>query len=85
VLSEEDLTIVYEARDSKLALIACKHSPIGDLYALTSIDGMIYVYKTSDFSIKAICKGHTGIYICIYVCVCIYLYIYIYINIYIRI
>jgi WD40 repeat protein len=33
---------------------------IGDLYALTSMDGMIYIYKTADFSIKAICKGHTG-------------------------
>eukprot|EP00596_Hydrurales_sp_CCMP1899_P002038 CAMPEP_0119041114 /NCGR_PEP_ID=MMETSP1177-20130426/11280_1 /TAXON_ID=2985 /ORGANISM="Ochromonas sp, Strain CCMP1899" /LENGTH=484 /DNA_ID=CAMNT_0007006885 /DNA_START=700 /DNA_END=2151 /DNA_ORIENTATION=- len=60
VLSEEDLTIVYEARDSKLALLACRYSPIGDLYALTSMDGMIYIYKTGDFSIKAICKGHTG-------------------------
>jgi uncharacterized YccA/Bax inhibitor family protein len=35
---------------------------IGDLYALTSMDGMIYIYKTGDFSIKAICKGHTGIF-----------------------
>jgi hypothetical protein len=79
VLSEEDLTIVYEARDSKLALIACKHSPIGDLYALTSMDSMIYVYKTSDFAIKAICKGHTGMKKCIYLCIYLYTYICMYI------
>jgi hypothetical protein len=47
VLSEEDLTIVYEARDSKLALIACKYSPTGNyiyIYIYTHIYIYIHIY-----------------------------------------
>ena len=60
VLSEEDLTIVYEARDSKMALGACKFSPDGDLYALASNDGLIYLYRRHGYAIKVICRGHAG-------------------------
>ena len=60
ILSEEDLTIVYEARDSKMAIGACKFSPDGDLYALASYDGLVYLYRRNGYAIKVICRGHTG-------------------------
>ena len=60
ILSEEDLTIVYEARDSKSALTACGFSPDGQLYALSSSDGIVYVYSKADYTVRAVCRGHAG-------------------------
>lgn len=60
VLKEEDLTIVHEARDSKGAINCVKISPAGDIMALGSADGAIYVYNTSDYAAKAKCRGHNG-------------------------
>lgn len=60
VLNEEDLTVVYEARDSKALISDCKYSPDGASIALASHDGSIYVYKSADYSAKTRCRGHTG-------------------------
>ena len=60
ILSEEDLTIVYESRDSRYSITACRFSPNGELYALASADGTIYIYKSNGFEMKVICRGHTG-------------------------
>lgn len=60
VLYEEDLTIVHEARDSKGLIADCKYSPAGDLIALASFDGSIYVYNASDYAARAKCRGHVG-------------------------
>eukprot|EP01041_Mallomonas_annulata_P001147 gene1147-2216_t len=60
VLNEEDLTVVHEARDSKGLISDCKFSPDGELIALASIDGSIYIYNASDYAAKCRCRGHTG-------------------------
>ncbi len=60
VLNEEDLTLVHEARDSKNQITDCKFSPPGDLIALSSLDGSIYVYNARDFAAKSRCRGHVG-------------------------
>eukprot|EP01042_Synura_sphagnicola_P001496 gene1496-1726_t len=60
VLNEEDLTIVHEARDSRSLISDCKFSPDGELMAMASMDGSVYIYNASDYSAKSRCRGHTG-------------------------
>ena len=59
-LSEEDLTLLHEARDSKSLITDCKFAPSGDRFALSSADGCLYVYNTRKYVSKAKCRGHTG-------------------------
>jgi microtubule-associated protein-like 6 len=60
VLSEEDLTIFHQARDSKQAISDVKYSPDGGLIAMASYDRSIYIYSASDYAARARCRGHTG-------------------------
>ena len=60
VLSEEDLTIVFEMRDSKKAIVSCSFSPNQEFIALASLDGIVYLYHSRDCTPKAKCKGHSG-------------------------
>lgn len=59
-LSEEDLTLLHEARDSKALITDIKFAPNGEKFALSSNDGSIYVYNTRKYVSKAKCRGHTG-------------------------
>ena len=60
VLSEEDLTIVHEARDSKQTLTCVKFSLDGTSLAFGSMDRCIYAYNVGDFASKAKARGHKG-------------------------
>jgi microtubule-associated protein-like 6 len=60
VLSEADLTLLHEARDSKYMIADCKYSPDGSLMALACNDGSIYVYNAHDYAARARCRGHAG-------------------------
>jgi len=59
-LSEEDLTLLHEARDSKSLITDCKFSPNGEKFALASHDGSLYVYNTRKYVSRAKCRGHSG-------------------------
>ena len=48
ILNEADLTIVYEAKDAKAAILDAKFAPDGDALALASADKQIYFYDTSE-------------------------------------
>ena len=60
VLSEDDLTIIHEARDSKNLISDIKFSPDGATLAVASHDASVYLYNVGDFASKAKCRGHTG-------------------------
>jgi len=60
VLNAEDLTLVHESRDSKFLITDCKYSPDGEMFALASLDGSVYVYNSRDYAARARCRGHTG-------------------------
>jgi microtubule-associated protein-like 6 len=60
ILNEEDLSIIHEARDSKALISDAKFSPSGEVLALASYDGAIYVYSAGTYAAKAKCRGHTG-------------------------
>ena len=60
VLAEEDLTIVFEERDTKAAIVACSYSPNQEYVAVSSLDGCIYVYNAKDHAPKSRCKGHAA-------------------------
>jgi microtubule-associated protein-like 6 len=60
VLSEEDLTIAHEARDSKQTLTCVKFSLDGTSLAFGSMDRCIYAYNVGDFASKAKARGHKG-------------------------
>jgi microtubule-associated protein-like 6 len=61
VLNEPDLTVTYEARDSKLPLTACKFSPDGEYMAVASEDASVYLYSCSeDYESIGKCRRHTG-------------------------
>lgn len=60
VVSEEDLTLLYESRDTKSVISDCKFSPSGDKIVMASHDGCLYVYNTKKYVSKAKCRGHTG-------------------------
>lgn len=59
-LSGEDLTLLYEARDSRLAIADIKFSPNGEKIAMASHDGSVYVYDFKKYRSKAKCRGHSG-------------------------
>lgn len=59
-LSEEDLTLIYEARDSKQVISDCKFSPDGEKFVLSSHDGSLYVYSSKKYVSRARCRGHSG-------------------------
>ena len=48
ILNEADLTIVYEAKDAKAAVLDAKFAPNGDALALSCADNYIYFYDTSE-------------------------------------
>jgi len=48
ILNEADLTIVYEAKDAKAAVLDAKFAPNGDALALSCADNFIYFYDTSE-------------------------------------
>ena len=60
ILNEEDLTLLHESRDTKYCISDCKFSPSGDMFALGSHDGSLYVYNAHDYAARARCRGHTG-------------------------
>lgn len=60
VLNEEDLTLLHESRDTKHMITEAKYSPDGNMFALASMDGSIYVYNAKDYAARARCRGHTG-------------------------
>lgn len=61
VLHEEDLTLVYEARDSTKAVSVVKYSPDGETLAVASEDGTIYLYAVNDeYELIGRCLRHTA-------------------------
>ncbi|GMI46711.1 hypothetical protein TrCOL_g1657 [Triparma columacea] len=48
ILNEADLTIVYEAKDAKAAVLDAKFAPNGDALALACADKQMYFYDTSE-------------------------------------
>ncbi len=61
VINEPDLTVSYEARDSKQPLTACRFSPDGMYMAIASEDSCVYLYSTEeDFESIGRCRRHTG-------------------------
>ena len=48
ILNEADLTIVYEAKDAKAAVLDAKFTPNGDALALACADKQMYFYDTSE-------------------------------------
>ena len=48
ILNEADLTIVYEAKDAKAAVLDAKFAPNGDAIALSCADKQVYFYDTSE-------------------------------------
>ena len=62
VFNEEDLTVLYEARDTKKMVTDLKYDPTGRMLALASADKCVYIYNASDgdYGAKAKCKGHKG-------------------------
>ena len=59
-VSEEDLTLLYEARDSRMVISDIKFSPNGEKFCMSSFDNCIYIYNTKKFVSKAKCRGHSG-------------------------
>jgi len=60
VVSEEDLTLLYESRDSRCVIADIKVSPNGEKFCMASHDGCLYIYSTKKYVSKAKCRGHTG-------------------------
>jgi WD40 repeat protein len=60
LINSEDLTILHEARDSKMCLSSCGFTSDNERYAFTSHDNNIYLYSTKRKQTYAICRGHTG-------------------------
>ena len=61
MLNEPDLTVSYEARDSKQPLTACRYSPDGEYMAVASQDSCVYLYSTAeDYESIGRCRRHTA-------------------------
>lgn len=60
ILDEADLTILHEARDSKLWIRSVEFSPDGAVLAVGSTDKDVYLYSTADLSAIGKCRGHNG-------------------------
>ena len=60
ILNEADLTVVHEAKDSKLTLTSAKFSPDGDILAMGSEDACVYLYAVSEeYESIGKCRRHT--------------------------
>ena len=60
ILSEEDLTIIHEARDTTSTLTDCKYSSNGNFFAIGSQDRCIYIYTANDYTLIGKAKAHSG-------------------------
>ena len=63
IFNEEDLTVLYEARDTKRMVTDLKYDPTGRMLALASADKCVYIYNATDgdYGAKAKCKGHKSV------------------------
>ena len=60
VLNEEDLTVIFETRDTKKWIRHCRFSPDNNVLALASGDSSIYLYNVEDFTSIGRCRGCSG-------------------------
>ena len=61
VISEEDLSILFEGKDSKYPVCATQYSPLGDTLAVAVEDGSIYLYAVQDeYEFVGKCVRHTS-------------------------
>lgn len=60
ILNEADLSVAFEARDSKQPLTVARFSPDGDTLAVASEDGCAYLYSAAEeFESIGKCRRHT--------------------------
>ena len=61
VISEEDLSVLFEGKDSKYPVCATQYSPLGDTLAVAVEDGSIYLYAVQDeYEFVGKCVRHTS-------------------------
>mmetsp|Transcript_12674 Transcript_12674/g.39131 ORF Transcript_12674/g.39131 Transcript_12674/m.39131 type:complete len:624 (-) Transcript_12674:4574-6445(-) len=61
VLNDTDFTIAFAARDSTLALVACRFSPDGEILALASEDCSTYLYAAAEeYELIGQCRRHAA-------------------------
>ena len=62
VLDEKTLDIVFRARDSLSSVTCVRYSPDGQVLAVASSDGQIYLYnsQSKDYNVLGRCIGHNG-------------------------
>ena len=62
ILTEDDLSVIHETRDSKKSLTNLRYSPDGTTLAAASADTNIYVYSAVDDTYELLCKceAHTS-------------------------
>lgn len=60
VLNEEDLTVIFETRDTKKWIRSIRFSPDNNVLALASGDSSIYLYNVEDFTSIGRCRGCSG-------------------------
>lgn len=52
--------LVATKKEPKEWVEAMRYSPDDSLLAVTSHDNNIYIYRTSNYSLQSVCKGHTS-------------------------
>jgi microtubule-associated protein-like 6 len=60
ILNEDDLTVIFEGRDTKKWISAIRFSPDSNTLAIASTDSYIYLYNVEDFTSKGKCRGPSG-------------------------
>lgn len=61
ILSEEELTFLYEAKDSNKSISIMKYSPDGETLAVGADDGVIYLYAVNDeYELIGRCLRHSS-------------------------
>ena len=60
ILNEDDLTIIFEGRDTKKWITGIRFSPDGNTLGISSRDSYIYLYNVEDFTSKGKCRGASG-------------------------
>jgi echinoderm microtubule-associated protein-like 6 len=60
ILNEDDLTVIFEGRDTKKWITAIRFSPDSNTLAIASRDSYIYLYNVEDFTSKGKCRGPSG-------------------------